>query len=56
MSTFGVIEIFILLRLLRHNEKIYFERNSLALSAHKLTGRYQVLYLIIRNRKILRIS
>nr|CAD2191873.1 unnamed protein product [Meloidogyne enterolobii] len=42
MSTFGVIEIFILLRLLRHNEKIYFERSSLALSAHKLTGRYQL--------------
>ncbi|KAF7629152.1 hypothetical protein Mgra_00009333 [Meloidogyne graminicola] len=34
----------IFLRLLRHNEKVYFERNGSALSIHKLTGRYQVLF------------
>uniref|UniRef100_A0A1I8BI66 Secreted protein n=1 Tax=Meloidogyne hapla TaxID=6305 RepID=A0A1I8BI66_MELHA len=43
--TWVIIDIF--LQLLKYNDKVYFERKSLALVEQKLSGRYQVVLEII---------
>nr|CAD2191875.1 unnamed protein product [Meloidogyne enterolobii] len=42
LSTIGIIEIYIFFKLLKYNNKVYFERKSSALDEQKLTGRYQL--------------
>uniref|UniRef100_A0A915P7J7 7TM_GPCR_Srx domain-containing protein n=1 Tax=Meloidogyne floridensis TaxID=298350 RepID=A0A915P7J7_9BILA len=42
VSIIGIIEIYIFFKLLKYNNKVYFERKSSALDEQKLTGRYQL--------------